>query len=725
MAWDDQLVSRITDRLAGDAELRREVARELRAHLEDSAREFRQAGLGEQEAADQAAKALGDPRELSEELWRANRGRMRFRAVVRWAASLALLPAAIAVIVGLALSFHGLNVTSAVFSEDGLPKGVGRNLTEEQLYVLRGDPKATTAELRAKSIADRWPDNPVYFGNYFAFAQLGFHEDGKPRPDRLDDLLALADQGERVDPDNAFYNVLKAALMCEVSSTVEDDTSLTHEVMDRTGKVTTRPFRKITVTDPAMFNRGLEEFRRGLAKPLFTDRTLEMMDLRLAMLGTPRQLADIVATTAMEVSVLLPSLGELRGLAKAVTAYAIDQAARGDQSAVELACSVELMADRMGASSKALIELLVAQATRQTALAGLEQVGKKLGDDALAEDAFARRREQEEFTRDLLRKRRAIDSWQLPHAGMLWSVLMPSLPGYAVNFEPLRTMESLTVLHVALLELLATLVVLAGIFGLAALWGMLRRADRPILLFVGWRRIGRIVLLSIVLPLALYGPYAAWQVFEPRAYGLNYSLDRVLVELAMLLCAVTALLLGMSYRAIRQRCLEIGVEAPPPITPRKRRLTLSAAGLVALACAIFIIYWWAGPSPSIGPFALFGVELPVQYTPGLVLAGVVLAMGALWVLRELIALLRSRLPEFRRTFFRSAMPILCSAIIVVGLAVGALLSLGETSAGRRATGLGAMSFSAEIDRSDYRLLRERFAAWGQEAQDRAASQPAE
>jgi hypothetical protein len=57
------------------------------------------------------------------------------------------------------------------------------------------------------------------------------------------------------------------------------------------------------------------------------------------------------------------------------------------------------------------------------------------------------------------------------------------------------------------------------------------------------------------------------------------------------------------------------------------------------------------------------------------------------------------------------MPVLCSAVIVVGLAVGGLLLLGESLSARRVTGTATMSLRNEIDRSDYRIFRGLFSTW--------------
>jgi hypothetical protein len=90
----DPLLDRVTQRLVVDRELRLEVAHELRTHLEESAHEFRSAGRSEDDAIAEASRALGSEDELSQQLWQANRPRIRMRKVARWAIGGTLIPAA-------------------------------------------------------------------------------------------------------------------------------------------------------------------------------------------------------------------------------------------------------------------------------------------------------------------------------------------------------------------------------------------------------------------------------------------------------------------------------------------------------------------------------------------------------------------------------------------------------------------------------------------------------
>ena len=183
--------------------------------------------------------------------------------------------------------------------------------------------------------------------------------------------------------------------------------------------------------------------------------------------------------------------------------------------------------------------------------------------------------------------------------------------------------------------------------------------------------------------------------------------------IARLICV---LLVGMSYSAIRRRAAELGLAVPEPLTFRRRWIMWPLVGLLTLGVLTYLTAWWMGhiqPSRS-GWSPFFGglIEHRSQF-PSLeaVMIGVViLVFLPVWGLREFIGLLNRRYNQFRRSVYRNIVPILAAAVIVVGIICGIVLNRAETAAARRVTGDAVLSFKAEIDRSDYRELRDRFAA---------------
>ncbi len=726
--WD-KLVDLLTDRLRVDPELRLDVAEELRAHLEDSAAEFRQAGQSDEEAAASAAKALGDPQQLADELWQANRRRIRIRGVLRWSARAALVPGAILVIIAIAMGMRGgypllsRGTLYSCYRTD--------DLTEEQRFIFDGDPAAKTRLERAKSITDRWPDNPVYYSNYVAqLMRTGGFNDGRwgIKPERLDEILAVLDKGERIDPDNASYNFTKASWLIITSSDISEDSSRTYERIDYNDKVCLKECWQIKIRDQDLFDRGLAEFRKGLGKSEFTGHSVDMMQLRLGLLPEPKRLTDHIRRVTFQIATLLPSIGHYRVLGRSISAYAIDQAEAGRaDEAIELVDSVGLMATKLGARNQTLVGLFVARGVRVEGLAHAEQVYKELNRPEQAEQARLARKQQDALFYEI-RKRPSMDERDLAHAGMLMAVLTPSLSGYKPDFEPMRTAEQFLIAEMGLILLLCVLVLLALFLGGLALVSLIiqRSGNKPILLFVGWGRIGKICLLAIVVPVAAYTFYAYVLTASDRVYGLNYTAGKTLLEFVVTLGAICVLLLGLGYSAIRRRAEEVGLVVPPRLRLRDRRWIGGVGALIVLIVVIYLVGWWAGPfkpqrgnwvglwAQSLGAGGSNLAGFSSMY--GASLAVIVIAFLLFWGVREFAGLYWTRYDHFRRTLYRSLVPIIAAAVIVVGIFCGWALARGENSAARRIT--GSAGCGNELEGSDYHLLRDNFAAQHAEMMDR-------
>jgi hypothetical protein len=297
------------------------------------------------------------------------------------------------------------------------------------------------------------------------------------------------------------------------------------------------------------------------------------------------------------------------------------------------------------------------------------------------------------------------------HAGMMTGALVPGIPGYEIDFEPTRTAERFVVAEMGLLLLLVLTVLLTLLLGGMTVLGLAirRKANRPVLLFAGWRRIAKVYLLAIVLPVALQVVYARVLTAGDRVYGLNYTTGKTLLEFVLISGAVCALLLGLSYSAIRRRGEEIGLSVPPPLRLRDRPIIATLGALIVLAALVYLAGWAIGPfKPDATWRAWHWKKLGWGF--GALIAVAVVALLGLWALRGLLGLhLRKQCARFRRSLYRSLVPILATAVIGVGTLGGWTLARGERAAVRRIKGSAAFDFRNEIEGSNFRLLRNRFA----------------
>lgn len=131
----DELLDRATHRLRVDAELRLEVRGELQSHLSAAADEYRAAGLSDADATAAAARDFGDADGLADQLWAANRRRVRARNVARWAVRLGAGPVAVVAAVACSwsaiVSLSLLTGLAAIMGTDrrppvGAPPGTAR-----------------------------------------------------------------------------------------------------------------------------------------------------------------------------------------------------------------------------------------------------------------------------------------------------------------------------------------------------------------------------------------------------------------------------------------------------------------------------------------------------------------------------------------------------------------------------------------------------------------------
>ena len=109
----EQFLSAATAGLKRDRELQLDVQAELRSHIEERRREAEANGLAADAAEAEAVRAMGPAADLAGDLARANRRRMRLRALVRLAAQWLLAPLAIAVAV-LTTDLGGFSAAQAI-----------------------------------------------------------------------------------------------------------------------------------------------------------------------------------------------------------------------------------------------------------------------------------------------------------------------------------------------------------------------------------------------------------------------------------------------------------------------------------------------------------------------------------------------------------------------------------------------------------------------------------
>lgn len=254
------------------------------------------------------------------------------------------------------------------------------------------------------------------------------------------------------------------------------------------------------------------------------------------------------------------------------------------------------MAVKLGAQADTLVGLFVARQIRCDALGYQELLYRQVNCPKPAEQARKERKAEYDLVRGILAGReRTEPAWG--EMGFLESRWATGLPTYHADMAPVRRAEQFLIAELGLFVVLAGLILLAVWLGLsvAADRLVIPRASRGVLVFVGWARLGRILLLGVAAPLGAYTLYVTIASLCTGAIGLTLgSLGRVVVELAAVGAVVLGLVVGLSRSAIRQRAAEFDPTVPPAPTWRDRAILWALTAAVALAVIAYLIGWWTG-----------------------------------------------------------------------------------------------------------------------------------
>jgi hypothetical protein len=675
-AFDD-LVGRLTSRLRVDPELQREVAHELRTHLEDTAGEFRAAGLGEPESLAAAAKAMGDENEVADQLWQANRHRMRVRRVVRWAAGATLMPTAVAVSVGVAWSAI-LSVALALpmlvwgsglahWLSDHVTQAMVASLPAESRLVIdaSGRRRQDASVDKARLLAERHPGDPVYWGYYTTVALT----EKEVKRDDLPRLMAILDHGEKIEPDNAFYPLCQAALLLSTSASGLGR-GHTFKYANNHGGKEERFWGELRISDTDAFQKGLSEYLRAMQKPYLDNHCFDFADRRAALLPPPTRLSDQVFRSELDqylMNVRTPywSLGDP---ARRADSYAVGMAAQGrGQEVLPLVQAHRTLALLISRSARTTDAILDANREYHEAMIALATVYKQMGDprqsDQAVQGALRQRAQVFSILRDAQKRR--TDERFFRQAGLAedrFFVMAVDPERVGAMFG--RVADYAVMDRLALAVLLIVLTVVGAAPALGAVVSRVRTGRWPAIVFVGWRRLAIVVAVAAIVPI---GAYACMRIspIAGRDHAVWFSMERVVVEYAAVACVVLVLLRLLSDAAMRRRA--IALEAPEliPAGPAKAQVR---AGLVVAAAAMVYLAVWHGILRRVGP-----VDHDIFSTGGcgLLLALAVVLHGLTW----LVTSNRTDAPQASQ-WWRSLPAAVASAAALGGAAIAARRAWG-------------------------------------------------
>ena len=523
----------------------------------------------------------------------------------------------------------------------------------------------------------------------------------------LEDVLAALEGGEEIEPQNAFYNYMKAAVLMDYGAEITWDEGSTYEIL-RWGKVRKETAHKLIVSDRKLVEQAIAEFRKGNRKPFYDSHSLDFALLCQGMLRDPETFVEEISRIARMAGILLPDLAQFRRMMRGVVAYSkllVEEGNHGESTAILREVRAPPLI--LGASSKTLIELLLAPGTLQESLAEAALVYEQLGDRDSAEEAWAEAG-QERALLEGLRGRRsdALSEREFKEeAGVILGLTLPAIRwrGEQAMFRSWRMLERVLFERAVLTALLFTILPLALIYLLARTFVTMVRCrrldDGPKLFFVGWQRLVKIIGLSVFVPPGLYLLYTRLAPFGGAQYGINYCPDRFVLELVVMGLAVLGLSLVTCYRAVRARCKEAGMVVPADRTFTPGWVWRIVGALSFILLISYALKWQDRKA------RVLGWKMP---DAGFLLAVALFIVVGAWLLAtgwRFFNKLPEGLRHFQRTLIRSFAPILALVMLTFGLSSHIYLRLAERHYVRLVQRPGQRVFTDELEMSafnDYR-----------------------
>jgi hypothetical protein len=202
--------------------------------------------------------------------------------------------------------------------------------------------------------------------------------------------------------------------------------------------------------------------------------------------------------------------------------------------------------------------------------------------------------------------------------------LIPSVADLSlVNPAPSRDAEYAVGDRLALAAIMIGLILAAALLALDALATRLFWHKSVVVPFIGLGRMVRVLAISTIIPLAVYGLYAYATSLGGRQYGALFSVERLLVEYSTLAVSCVILARTLTDRALGQRLAEIGSGAVPPPPGRP---SLAIGLFLAVVIVGYLIFWWTQVPRAIAMNSAFPTNLV-----GLILFPLIDLYGISWL----------------------------------------------------------------------------------------------
>jgi hypothetical protein len=561
----ERLADSATEGLKDDTELRLDVRQELVSHIEESVADCREDGMSEEQSVAEGVKAFGPATDIAAELVSANRSRMRIRQLVRLAMRALIVPASLMVALWIQWGTVATgNVVKQAFAFDGdrldddyMKKALCLDeMSEDAAFLFFGDSSLETDLERQRSIWERHPTNRIFFGNYITVLMAN------RQLNDMDDLRYFEQEirrGERLDPKNARYNYLLAALMIEMASEIEDVAS------DDDKEETV-----FKVKDRALLDRAMAEMLKGGEKPFMDTYSTRMQALRGAELPEERSIAQRVARMVFFAGTFIPNPMKHRTLARTSSEYArllIEEGKKKEAIPYLEACLP--LAHKSFENGETLVESLVAfviagMASNNAAV--LQSIGEPERAAKVLACSEAVTAVSRAYRARVRNKDNNMDELITKHGSILQTMLMAVSGAEDITEEDLapgRTLEQTLIERGWLASFVGCLlVVMLGFFLVSLCLRFARGGESaPLLLLPDAAQTLRVITYAVLIPLGVFFIYTRHTDLAGRDLSMRIW-PRFVAELYLLAVIMLSVAAHQMQKLVNVRCQQLGLESP-------------------------------------------------------------------------------------------------------------------------------------------------------------------
>ena len=519
------------------------------------------------------------------------------------------------------------------------------HLSAEKKFQLFGDLTRKTRSAQERALWEKNPESKVYYANYVRLLLEDYKE--KDLGISFDYLENEIRRGEELDPDNAFYNYMLAAVLFERGT----------EWKSIKGKKT----KEWIIKDKDLLDLAIVELNKAANKPYYRRYLTEFFEERMVLFPETRRLEDRIGKMTYFASIPLADLGLIRDLFKAIPFYAEDNELPEDDAA-QLLDAWHVFLEKAIPDGWCLIDVLVLDAIANMAVGKVADVYKAMGKPEAAEET---RRIAKPLGKPVKNWKEAKKSKKIKEmesdllfwkGSILARMLLPSLgePLTEDMLRPGRQADRIVIEQFSLCYLLCIFVV--AIIGTLILFMVCQSASKgriaPLLLLPSWRVALGTLCLAILLPIFLYFAFTRWSglssfensIEDWRLLGLEIGL----LDISFLAAST---LLSASY--IRKRCQALDITIPEPANSFLIKLCWGGMGILCLCCAASKKLFGHQVALETGLY-LFGMGM------GLIISGA----GIVFFIKGCMS--RNTYGLYYGTLARSLMPVYACAVILIG-----------------------------------------------------------